>query len=299
MFKTLLGKISNKYKTLNEWNGTYSLLVEAKELSDKTRANRLNYSNHILAEFGDRMISDIKPHEIALFIQELSKKHPSTANRVFIQMKDMLNEAVSYEWINKSPMEKLKSPRVRVARKRISMDDFKKLLEWSKEHSPPWVCLMLLLAVITGQRRGDLHKMKFSDIWDDVLHVVQEKTGTKVGIPLGIKLDALGLTLEQVVEMCKENAGDSDFLIRKSTGKQLSLASMSFRFEEAREGVFDSGYWDGTPPSLHECRSLSEREFREQGIDTKQLLGHSRQSMTDMYNNDRGLTKDQWKVVKI
>lgn len=119
MFKTLLGKISNKYKTLNEWNGTYSLLVEAKELSDKTRANRLNYSNHILAEFGDRMISDIKPHEIALFIQELSKKHPSTAKRVFIQMKDMLNEAVSYEWINKSPMEKLKSPRVRVARKRI------------------------------------------------------------------------------------------------------------------------------------------------------------------------------------
>lgn len=33
----------------------------------------------------------------------------------------------------------------------------------------------MLLAVITGQRIGDIVKMKFSDIWDDMLHIEQEK----------------------------------------------------------------------------------------------------------------------------
>ena len=79
----------------------------------------------------------------------------------------------------------------------------------------------------------------------------------------------------------------------------MSLASMSYRFEQVREGALTDKEWDGFPPSLHECRSLSERLYREQGIDTMRLLGNSRQSMTDLYNNDRGLTKGQWKVVEL
>ncbi|EPE5478197.1 integrase, partial [Escherichia coli] len=49
---------------------------------------------------------------------------------------------------------------------------------------------------------------------------------------------------------------------------------------------------NGTPPSFHEQRSLSERLFREQGVDTKILLGHSNQKMTDIYNDARG---KEWK----
>lgn len=30
--------------------------------------------------------------------------------------------------------------------------------------------------------------MKFSDIWDDHLHIIQEKTGTKLAIPLSIQV---------------------------------------------------------------------------------------------------------------
>lgn len=299
MFKKLLGKISNRFKTLNDWNETYSVLVEAKDISDKTRANRLNYSNHILGAFGERCISDIKPHEIAKYVAELSKKYPSTSKRVFIQFKDMLNEAVAYGWIDKNPMSMLKPPKVKVSRKRLSLEDFKAMVEWSRSNSPPWVSRMLLLAVLTGQRRGDLHKMSFADVWDDVLHVEQEKTGAKIGIPVKLKLDCLGISIEEIIEDCKKYSTLSNNLIRKNNGNPLSLASMSYRFEQVREGALPEKEWDGFPPSLHECRSLSERLYREQGIDTMRLLGHSRQSMTDLYNNDRGLTKGQWKVVEL
>lgn len=55
----------------------------------------------------------------------------------------------------------------------------------------------------------------------------------------------------------------------------------------------------GLPCSLHEIRSLSERLYREQGIDTMILLGHKHQSMTDVYNDDRGLSRGQWKTLQI
>lgn len=76
------------------------------------------------------------------------------------------------------------------------------------------------------------------------------------------------------------------------------MASLSARFEEAREAalpVFASGH----PPSLHECRSLSERLYRKQGINTMVLLGHRHQSMTDMYNDDRGLTHGEWRTLAL
>ena len=73
---------------------------------------------------------------------------------------------------------------------------------------------------------------------------------------------------------------------------------LSARFEEAREGA-GLEFKEGLPPSLHEFRSLSERLYRAQGINTMVLLGHKHQSMTDIYNDDRGLTKGEWKTLSI
>jgi hypothetical protein len=40
--------------------------------------------------------------------------------------------------------------------------------------------------------------------------------------------------------------------------------------------------------TFHEIRSLSERLYREQGVDTRLLCGQSHQKMTDRYNDLRG-----------
>lgn len=50
------------------------------------------------------------------------------------------------------------------------------------------------------------------------------------------------------------------------------------------------------PPRFHEQRSLSERLYRDQGIDTQTLLGHKSRSMTDKDNDDRG---KEWKVMAV
>ena len=52
---------------------------------------------------------------------------------------------------------------------------------------------------------------------------------------------------------------------------------------------------EGTPATFHEQRSLSERLYRAQGVNTKDLLGHKNQIQTDKYHDDRG--KDWIKIV--
>lgn len=78
-----------------------------------------------------------------------------------------------------------------------------------------------------------------------------------------------------------------------SRGDQVSAKTLTSTFKKARD---KSGLtWEeGTAPTFHEQRSLSERLYREQGIDTQKLLGHKTMKMTDRYNDDRG---KEWIIV--
>lgn len=67
-------------------------------------------------------------------------------------------------------------------------------------------------------------------------------------------------------------------------------------FSKAKDkAAFD--WSNGTPTTLHEMKSLSERLYKEQGIVTKKLLGHKSQQQTDKYNRDRG--KEWMKFMKL
>jgi len=294
-----IGRAAPRYRTLGEWAETYRKIVDSKPIEDKTKENRRCTLAHVLSGLGhERIISAVKPHEISALIMGISKDHPPLAKRVLIEAKDFFNEAVNYAWLDRSPALAIKAPIVRVQRNRLTLDQWWAILRYSLENMPPWVPRMLALALVTGQRRSDLVKMRFADVWDDYLHVEQAKTGTRIALPLALKLNAVDLTLEQVIDDCRGYAAGSEFMLRKHNGQQLGDASLSARFETAREqaGV---RCVKGSPTSLHECRSLSERLYRAQGINTMLLLGHSTQAMTDLYNNDRGLSAGEWKTLSI
>lgn len=295
-----VGRFAPGLRTVSQFVDIYIQIVETRGLCAKTVQNHRNYIKHIRSAFGEHAIGSVKPHMVANAIAEIGKKHPLTAKRTLMEMSDMFNEALMAGWIDTNPAQPVKRPRARVTRQRLTVEEWSKILDWSKENQPPWVSRMLVLALVTGQRRGDLQKMKFSDVWDGVLHVAQQKRtgarefGARVAIPLSLRLPSIGISLEEAIEYCRTYfPADSEdaHLIRKSTGKPLSVASMSWRFEEARDAVLGLHTGKGRPASLHECRSLSCRIYKEEsGIDVQGLLGHRHQSMTEIYTDDRGLS---------
>lgn len=234
-----IGRVAPRYRTCREWAAIYLQIIDVRQITEHTKANRRCALQHLLNELGDERIGSIKPLRVGKLIRA-----------------------------------------------------------WSVANQPPWVQRMLDLALVTGQRRSDIAVMGGANVWDRLLHVEQIKTGTRIALPLDLRLEVLGKTVGDVLEDCAGYAAPGATFVRRKSGAALVDASLSARFEEAREGAgltWDSGH----PPSLHECRSLSERLYRAQGIDTKTLLGHKHQSMTDIYNDDRGLNGKQWQVLQL
>ncbi len=199
-----------------------------------------------------------------------------------------------------NPAKATKQPRNRVKRERMTLDEWNTIYLQAEKH-PPYLQCGMLLALITGQRIGDICNMKFTDIWDDMLHVQQEKTGSKLAIPLSLKCDALNMSLRDVIARCRD-AVVSKYLVhyRHTTsqakrGEQVTPNTLTTTFKKARDKCGLT--WDkGTAPTFHEQRSLSERLYREQGINTQKLLGHKTQKMTDKYHDDRG---KEWQIIAV
>lgn len=307
LLSATLGRILPKYRTLSEWAGIYTPSLSERQICSKTLQNRQCHVRRIVEALGDKRIGAIKPHEISSLIAKVGKTHPVAAKRTLIEIRSMLDDAVNNGWIATNPAKAVRLPRTAVRRRRLSLSEWQRIDAYAKEHSPPWVYRMMRLALVTGQRRSDLVKMRFSDVWAhdngrEYLHIAQAKTGARVAIPLDLRLDSVGLSVRDVIDDCISYAKAGDgHLIRKTTGKPPCVESMSWRFEEAREAVLPDEDEEISPPSLHECRSLSAREYKKQGINTQTLLGHSKASMTDLYHNDRGLdARDgNWKVLDL
>lgn len=204
-----------------------------------------------------------------------------------------------------NPALATKAPRVKVMRARLTLESWQKIFttaEKKENNFPPWLPNAMLLAVVTGQRREDIGKMQFSDIYDGYLHVVQGKTGARLALPLDLYCAPLQLTLGDVVAKCRASGVVSRWLVHQSSGPSnvkrgahVHIALLTRSFAEARNQAGVTWPSDATPPTFHEQRSLAERLYREQGIDTQTLLGHKDQRTTDKYHDNRG---HEWLVLK-
>ena len=298
-FSHTFGAVFPRFRTLGQWSGVYCKIIEGLPVTEKTKANRRASLERVLAGLGaGRIISAIRPHDISAFINSVYKTQPPLSKRLLIEAKAVFNAALNYGWLDRNPAQQVKALPVTVQRNRLTLEQWNLIKAHAEDHQPPWVSRMMVLALVSGQRRSDLVKLKFSDVWDGHLHVEQFKTGAKVALPLSLRLDAIGISLGEAIEACRDYAVGDEYLLRKHNGCRPGDASLSARFEEAREGSIPLCK-TGSPVTLHECRSLSERLYRAQGINTMILLGHSTQQMTDLYNDDRGLSAGKWKTLFI
>ncbi|MBU0538529.1 MAG: tyrosine-type recombinase/integrase [Gammaproteobacteria bacterium] len=293
-----LGRIAPGYQSFSSWCQVYDKIIGARPLGTKTLQNRRKNVAHLVLALGDKSMRSIRPVHVSVAVRDIWQSGTQfTARRVLIEAVDIFNEAILAGVIDTNPAIHIKQMPARIKRQRLTLEQWQAMYWRSVDHNVVWLPKLLLLALATGQRRADLQKLRFDDVWDDHLHVIQQKTGTRLALPLTLRLDAIEWTLGDVIKSCRNYAPTGKTLLRKPNGKPPGLASLSARFEECFDSVYPEWPEDGTQPSLHECRSLAERLYRAQGIDTQTLLGHKHQSMTDKYNDDRGLSRNDWKTL--
>ncbi len=101
---------------------------------------------------------------------------------------DVFRGAIAEGHVATNPVTTTRAAKSEVRRSRLTANEYVAIYH-AAEHLPIWLRLSMDLAVVTGQRVGDLCRMKWSDINDGHLHIGQSKTGAKIAIPLALTIE--------------------------------------------------------------------------------------------------------------
>ena len=148
------------------------------------------------AEIGSYLLSDITPALIAEYRDKLGKEElrkgversPSTVVRYMAALSHAFTVAMrEWAWVEDSPMRKVAKPKEPRGRVRYLSDDERtRLLAACKESNHPYLQTLVVLAMATGMRHGEIMRIR----WDDVnfksgcviLH--ETKNGERRRVPL-------------------------------------------------------------------------------------------------------------------
>lgn len=303
---------------ITEYLKIQSERLKTGEIKQSTHRVRCYVAKQWAITFSGIGIKNISVKDISIAlnnVRDQGKNRMAQSNRSILI--DIFSEALHAGEVDNNPAKQTKNRTVHVKRARLTFD------AWQEIHSAacslqPFVRNSNLLALISAQRLEDigLAQFKKGGDWDaaysayiqgkphktkpypyvdgDYFHVLQQKTGALLKIPLALRLDVLNITLGEVISNCRKSGVLSKYIIHHdnkgfkfSPGDPVHPHTISRGFKRARE--ITGLVWEGKePPTFHEQRSLSERLYAEQGINTQILLGHKSKKMTDVYHDVRG-----------
>lgn len=297
---------------VSKWLLEYDKILLQKNLQPQTVVEKRRFLKIINNKIGELDLIEVRPIDLKniIDIYVLADK-PSPAKSIHSLLKDIFNEAMIYGHTDHNPIWPLKYPTQRVKRARLLFDEFQALAEKAKKDYPEYLYNMLMLTIITAQRPSDTLFMGANQndyfIKDDFLYIHQQKgrryleiegvkklikSGRKIALPLDLRLDIIDMSLRDIIKI---SGGKHYFIEYKN--KRVQYWRVNSDFCKLRNELYPAEYWrDYNPPSFFEIRSLAERLYREQGINTQVLLGHKYSTTTELYNDLRGR---EWLHLKI
>ena len=275
----------------------------------------------LLERFGDYSIGNIRTADIEDFIADLKKPRvvnglegrtlaPASINRTIGVLRHMLNWAVGREYLDRTPFRRGSEVLIRLMhednkrRRRVSEEEEAALLAVASPH----LRSMIIAALDTGMRRGEMLALRFGDIdWKRRMIVLRGETTksrkTRL-VPIGtsrllavlqwLRLDSAGGLTNDEVPVFSNEAGEplktfkKAWLVavlkahgvdphwRKGAYKDLT-AECQQRFREINL------HW-------HDLRHEHASRLVERGVPLAQvrdLLGHASILTTERYDNQK------------
>jgi integrase len=139
---------------------------------DKSRMRRL------LRIFGNKKLSEITGREIERYMQERRKTaQPATVNRELALLKHMLRKAVDWEYLQSNPARAIKLFKEPPGRIRWLNDgERERLLDECRRSVNPLLFSIVLTAIYTGMRKGELQRLTWDDVsFDAVIPIITVK----------------------------------------------------------------------------------------------------------------------------
>ena len=227
-----------------------------------------------LAHWSDRTLSEMPFDEVRAYILKVRKKAPITANRVHRQGKAMFNHAITeLQWKGENPFEFSQlSEKGRERDRVVSREELHRLFAACDALQSDVSGDLFKMCVYTGQRVGNVRKMRFSQInFDEGVWRIPD---TKQGKPHKAVLPTLAL------ELLEQRRGEDDLVY---PGRIPERAISKGGYKNAWQRVLEVAEIEDL--TVHDLRSVHATQNLEAGIveQIQQQLGHASPEMTQRY----------------
>lgn len=276
-----------KKHTLGELIERYikDVLPRRKNDQQKIKTQLLWWKNHI----GCRLLSEITPpliakHRDILLTEPVKSKTgyraPSTARKYMCSLSLALKKGINeWEWLDSNPLDKVEGIKVDNARERnLSEDEQLRLLDAAVNSNNKYIYLLVVLALATGARRGELMNLTWDNVKLDteepMLYLMKTKNGENRAVPI------TGLALDVMKEFSKIRKINSKLVFPHASGTK----PMDLRW-----------YWDKVIEDsqvddfvFHDTRHCAGSNLAMNGaslLDIADILGHKTMQMVKRYSH--------------
>ena len=245
----------------------------AKNLRTRDELQRV-INVDLLPAWGDKPIASITRADVKALIREKARTAPISANRLVALVSKIFTWALDEEIIQASPAVRLKRPGEERERERSLIDEEIKAL-W-----PAFTALGypfghgLKFLLVTGQRRGEVAGLKWSEIDGDGWNLPGARSKSKQGHRVPLSTLALEI-LEQTPRIC-------DYVF--SSGRRVGPLE-GWHGAKSRADTFLGK--PIAPWRIHDLRRTMATQMRSLGIDrlvVSKLLNHAEAGITKIYD---------------
>jgi integrase len=227
-------------------------------------------------EHGHRTLAGLTRERIVAGILQPYADRPGARLAMLKILRVLIRHAIDIGWLNHDPSLGIRRPKTNEIR---SWTEFE--IEAFEERWPIGTKQRLAFALLlfTGQRRSDVHRMTWTDVTERTIRVVQQKTGTKLTIPLHRDLLALFTVAER----------NHVTIINTSYGRPFTVAGFG---QWLREAITAAGLPVDCQP--HGLRKAAGRRLAEAGCSANEimsLLGHKTMAEAERYTREADQAK--------
>lgn len=274
-FERLPGEDKTFKEMMEEYMTEHSMVKKKSWKRDK------NSLDHLLPFFGNLTLARVTPAMISRYKSERLKEgtKPATLNRELALAKHAFNVAIGeWEWAKLNPFCRVKLERENNERDRIlSHDEEQRLLE----ACPQWLSEIVLFALDTGAREGEILELRQNDVDFSlgVVTILQGKTGQYKTIPLTSRV----LEILRGKAKVKHLFGDNDRLVFPSeNGTRISDTNLGRAFRNVLKKARIEGL------HFHDLRHTFASRCIQGGVDpylVQKCLGHKDPRMMQRYSH--------------
>lgn len=240
--------------------------LQAKWFTDLRPSTCRNYTR--MAEtlrkcFGHMAITAVQAGDVADYLDQ--HRHPLVANNEVALLSVMYEKALRWRLSDRNPCKGISRNPIPRRKRYITDQEFSAIWQAAR----PTLRLAMDLAYLTGLRIGDLCRLRFADVREGVLYVVQQKTGEPIDFEVGGELaEVLVRAREELRPQLRPT------VLCGRLGRQYDPKNLSrdFSATAARVGVQDVHF--------HDLRAKTASDDPE---GAKERLGHKDARTTGWY----------------